>query len=774
MPYIASKQDYFTDAGATQLTMPIPKHQTNDILIAIVVQRQYGEGITVSEPNWTQIGTSLFYSAHRQVAYWKLAESSNESTFIANSTRNDIWNGVLIVVRGANTTNPINQNAGVAGVNDTDFLETAPLTTTENGTLLIDVMSMVFSYPIIPDTKQIDLICISKRMTNPWTGAGCTLVSGYRNQLTAGEVPIVKWLLSTANSNGSARVIAIADANPSNPQPAPFCNIGHQILYRYGHSNPATTTQVSAFGRHDGYVDFEPNLTNVIPNEFDDMLVYKDLSMPLHVGSDSQNNWSQSTRFGAATSDFVRGIPGEWIGVTHPMPVTDFRNKLFTLQIKFWIGAGTWGAKGAAVLFQDTNNNWACFRLRDFAGSVSMVKYTCVIDVEKGQTIGNSITPINWSSINRIAYFHHRRGTSVNQSRLDVNTAALLDKATIFNGCENSPVNFDTYIDAMHSWEYDDIIKKQGTKQYLPPYHVQIGDGSTKTVAEINSTSIDYPFNDQLYNVNEYHPASKFSLKLSPNDKFDYKTSLNSSEKPQDFVIDSASSSLATTSFAGLAIIGKRVINNANNFVMNDVFFQQTYGITLNGGKLNRCTIEDTKLSPALITNNPSNIYDCRFISSGSGHAIEISSTGTFDFVNNQFVGYGDDDTNNSAIYNNSGGLVTLNIPSGQQIPTIKDGVDSVTIIESPPLQVTLQANVSLVGAEIRIYDASSGTGDYKGNELDGVESCLTSTYSFSLEGGTEIVIQIMKDGYIEYVMSYMTPNVSTTLPIFLGVDENV
>jgi hypothetical protein len=74
---------------------------------------------------------------------------------------------------------------------------------------------------------------------------------------------------------------------------------------------------------------------------------------------------------------------------------------------------------------------------------------------------------------------------------------------------------------------------------------------------------------------------------------------------------------------------------------------------------------------------------------------------------------------------------------------------------------VTIAAQVSLVGSEIRVYDMDNNPAGSLGTELSGTESCPTSTYEYVGESGNTIWVQIMKDGYIEFGQSIVIPEVS-------------
>jgi hypothetical protein len=62
------------------------------------------------------------------------------------------------------------------------------------------------------------------------------------------------------------------------------------------------------------------------------------------------------------------------------------------------------------------------------------------------------------------------------------------------------------------------------------------------------------------------------------------------------------------------------------------------------------------------------------FVSDGAGHAIEITATGTYDFDNftfdTGFTGTGTD----AAVWNNSGGAITINVQNGGDTPSVRGG----------------------------------------------------------------------------------------------------
>lgn len=91
-----------------------------------------------------------------------------------------------------------------------------------------------------------------------------------------------------------------------------------------------------------------------------------------------------------------------------------------------------------------------------------------------------------------------------------------------------------------------------------------------------------------------------------------------------------------------------------------------------------------------------------------------------------------------------------------------------------PGVTLTIVPNVSLIGAEIRIYDLD--VANQYGTELSGVESHTSFNYVY--EGGVgsqnnEVWIQILKKGYIEFGQKIIMPKLSSSFYPILIPDLN-
>lgn len=193
--------------------------------------------------------------------------------------------------------------------------------------------------------------------------------------------------------------------------------------------------------------------------------------------------------------------------------------------------------------------------------------------------------------------------------------------------------------------------------------------------------------------------------------------------------------------------------------------------VTQSSANFVSCTFEATNdATRAMLSNNPGAISGCIFTSGGTKHAIEITTAGTYSFSGNQFSGYGADGTTNAAVYNNSGGLVTLNIAGGGATPTVRNGAGASTTISNTK-------SVTLTGlrnnTEIRVY--TSGTTA----ELAGIEDATAGTsdartFTFALTAGTIVDIRIHNKTYEALaILAFTIPSTDSSIPVSQRFDRN-
>lgn len=170
-------------------------------------------------------------------------------------------------------------------------------------------------------------------------------------------------------------------------------------------------------------------------------------------------------------------------------------------------------------------------------------------------------------------------------------------------------------------------------------------------------------------------------------------------------------------------------------------------GFLLQDGTFSGCTISNSTDSAtgALLLSSTGyvsglDLDDTTFVSGGTGHGIYITQTGTYDFTNVIFTGYGATGTTDAAVYNNSGGSVTINA-SGCSGLTYRNGASASTTIVADPISITVtvkdidtQANIE--NARVLLV-ASDATGDlpYEESVTQITRSASTATVSHTGHG---------------------------------------
>lgn len=209
---------------------------------------------------------------------------------------------------------------------------------------------------------------------------------------------------------------------------------------------------------------------------------------------------------------------------------------------------------------------------------------------------------------------------------------------------------------------------------------------------------------------------------------------------------------------------------NANHTLNNFRNYTMTSAVTMDGanvecadltqanGTIQNSTIRCNAASGVAVCDdaNFSNISDTVFQQTGAGHAIEITATGTYTFDALSFDGFGADGTNNAAIYNNSGGAVTINITNGGDTPTIRNGTGASTTVENA---VSITLNGLIAGSRVYIRDTTNSIDLF--NE---VEATTTFADSYSYAGDINILVRVRNaSGATKYKPFQTTGQITST-----------
>ena len=162
-----------------------------------------------------------------------------------------------------------------------------------------------------------------------------------------------------------------------------------------------------------------------------------------------------------------------------------------------------------------------------------------------------------------------------------------------------------------------------------------------------------------------------------------------------------------------------------------------------------------TETDHLLFPSGTNNLSNAQFISAGTGHAILIEDTGTITFDNFKFTGYasGDGSTGNECVYNNSGGLVTINITNGGDTPTIHNGTSATTIVNNAvDLTITVKntAGTELENVRVQLEADSGGAAPFEESvTIAGSGTTATVTHgTHGLASGNTVLIKGANEFY--------------------------
>jgi hypothetical protein len=217
-------------------------------------------------------------------------------------------------------------------------------------------------------------------------------------------------------------------------------------------------------------------------------------------------------------------------------------------------------------------------------------------------------------------------------------------------------------------------------------------------------------------------------------------------------------STTKTWNDTGSTYAGIRNMTLSSVAVLSGVSISDTTNIVHNGATLTNLNVRGSKITTATPNLITSSVF--QFVS-GTGHAIEITTPGTYTFSANSFTGYGAGGTTTAAIYNNSGGLVTLNITNGGSTPTVRNGTGASTnIVNTKVFTVT---NI-IEGTEVRIFRTSDSVelagAEIVGASPSGLSNVTVSTdpdnpgrfrmeYSYGYTSDTNVFIMAVHNSYL-------------------------
>lgn len=323
-----------------------------------------------------------------------------------------------------------------------------------------------------------------------------------------------------------------------------------------------------------------------------------------------------------------------------------------------------------------------------------------------------------------------------------------LRTAVIAGGTTTNPFNFNDLVTMVNSGCGNiPVIQQTGAlgQIWIP---LQFG-GVASIGISCNLKTFQWPTQADETDYVDFH-VNNNSLGVEfygvdSNDLLHFTNCLFVSDSSYYWRFNSSHSASADVNFLGTSVVNATVILRST-VTLDTVSFINCTTFTQNSAVLNNCTFTNTKVTSATVSDLE-NITNCSFVSSGTGHAIEVSGTaGAFDFDGNTFSGYAgtDGSTGNEAIYVNiASGTVTINVTGGGSTPSVRTAGATIVKNNAVTLKVTVvDANNSPVeNAQTAIYQSSDAL--QLMNEDTNASGIATETFNYTSD--TDIYIRVRK-----------------------------
>jgi hypothetical protein len=745
MPAIrATSWNYTRVANGSVLDIPVPASLENDLLLAIIMA-DTGTGTwtaPAATPAWTQLTGFPTTNTAQITVFYKLASATEATSYTFTRSATESFNGCIISIRDVNTTNPFGSPIVTAITNQAAAAKVtmSQITTNVNDALIIyafanssagvpsllegPVTSLVaadglaeslgvgWGFKRTAGLTPNNVVCsnivtgagvkITLQIAPPSTGA--TIIPAYVYEDRSVYIDPIN---GTSAYNGNTAIAATADTNYGTTLGGrTAADAGIAAATDVGLNSFHSVARVTSISNSRNLAGVE--LVLVAANR----LNVQGKNILCHIGPSTEG---QTQRFSSIAQDL-----GAWFG----------------MRSNTAAGGATTGYK-----------IWQVYGVE----KGSLRQQPIIINSQSTTTIATSGT-LDDTVVTSFGFWI--AGQGVLTTIWDFASLWLIDTTTIVGGNAAEPVDIPQIGVLCGLGKERKSTIQQGSRQLISYQPLQFGNAGTDTTyLRLNATAIEFPTQyNQILLESQYNSINNYvgiTYDAGPNDTILHTNSSVSSDSPFHWRFDPGFSTASTYSFVGTRIIGAGDIQLIPNLILEEVGFNRydtinatgtnfiecefinlpntSTAVTINASTtFDTCEIDTTDLSPGVSfvkSSSPSQFENCSFIgSTTTGHAIEITSTGTYNFSGNIFTGYGgiggsntvtNSGSTSAAIYNNSGGLVTLNILNNGTGPSVRNGAGASTIISNP--QTFVVRNIQ-PGTELRLFTQDTLT------ELAGAE----------------------------------------------------
>lgn len=405
----------------------------------------------------------------------------------------------------------------------------------------------------------------------------------------------------------------------------------------------------------------------------------------------------------------------------------------------------------------NTGTDWKVWSvLGNDSQAVSFERYfPAVIDVADNNYLDSSGT-LTTDNIQAFAVLSSFSTTGTATQSIIATGLWLISSTTFAGGSASSSFSFEDIFYIIFSSKFRKSIYKQGKRQYSVFQPLVIGSGvAGTTFFDADATSVEFP---QRRNIAEgqglFNVADNWvGLLYNPGagDIIRHRNSVISSPSRFHWGLHSSASTSATYDFTRLTIIGAGTVTLNKAITVGRLVLKDYSTLDISSATLSGCTLADAPTTNDSVTLNgstvltgctidvsrvaagnrwlsiadPSAISGCSF-TGGGGHALRLTTPGTYSFSGNTFTGFGADGTGGAAILNDSGGVITINIADDGSTPTVKNGTGASTTVQN---SVNIVLDNIVVGSSYYVFETSNPTNVYGSGTAESTTVTIGTPY---------------------------------------------
>ena len=768
--------------GATSIICNMPPHDPNDILLAIVaVNGTTAVSMTAAAGTWAQIGTTQTANAGiTSAAFWMRADVTDTETATVALTAADDYAIKIIAIKDCVTTGtPFNvQSSTNSGTATASQFNSVAVTTTVADSLIIYAHALDGSVPQVHSDPGVHHLISSDATGTSAQTSSHSSVSWYI-QRAIGTTPTPSW---TANAAAVRTNHTIAFTNRAGGRIPAYIDdvtspgtVLHPGLYIGTLNNTVVTTTFTSTAAINSKT--VGTSTAVLGADFGINSYSNAVGRTAAVTAATALNGYQITFTG--NRNLSTGIVmGAVIAGTPKMGT---------------FGLGSIAQGGYVVRLGSSATAWNAYQVAAKNTAVT-TEGRYVFAIQPGYTASTygvtQGTAVNTAAVSHMQFLLNCPGFAT--------TLYLSDLTQVFTqvvagGDANFPVDADGLAEIGKSFRIPVLQKVGASVLCFAP--VQIGGGDAVNF-NINAGAIQFP---RRYNQDAkelaYHAADNFagiSFAAKLGDSVSLTNSVITSPTPYRFEILSTATSAASWNFSGTTIVNAAVtlkpVVTFDTITFNNCITLNTSDCAVSNSSISlistttppltvtssttflSCRFNTTGISAGVAqtqTAVPSIFTDCEFTGSNTtGHAFEITTPGTYSLSGNLFTSYGSTGTTSAAVYNNSGGTVTLNIVGGGTPPTYRNGTAATTVINAA-FGLTFEG--LQLNSEVRVY---LGTDPSTSTQVAGVENSGTTFATSHSVGGQQGYYVIHAIGFVSIFRTFTFSGSDTIIPITQQVDR--